>query len=177
MKKLCLMFIATFMLYNPSVFASAFYNCKSKYALCTTAACKPVPGKKDLVSCNCSVHDGYSVGASRCKGAKQTKEGEVVYSRYYPIKQYVRCSNSRPWAWCLDKPCIVDKKDPTKASCACTIAKNMGDYVIVAKQYSPKVCTTGIISSATVQQSQQITDFLKTQKTLQPFPIKVLNKN
>lgn len=177
MKKIALLFIAAFMLHNPSIYASSFYTCKSKYALCTTAACKPIPGKKGLVSCACTVHKGYSVGSKHCQAAKQTKNGELVYSRYYPIKQYVSCANNRSWAWCLDKPCIVDKNDPSKASCSCTLAKNKGDYMIVADRYSPKACTTGIISSATVEQGQEVTDYLKTQKNLKPFPMKVLNKN
>jgi hypothetical protein len=36
-------------------------------------------------------------------------------------------------------------------------------------------CTTGIISSATVDQITQVTDFLKKNDNLKPFDIKVLN--
>lgn len=154
--------------------ASEFYSCKSKYALCTTAACQPVPGKRNLVSCDCKVRTGYSAASQQCKAPKKTKNGELIYSRYYPVKSYVSCSNNRPWAWCLDKPCIVDKNDPSKAACACSIAKNMGNYVIVTKKGTSKTCTTGIISSATIKQIDEITDFLKTQKELKPYPIKVL---
>jgi hypothetical protein len=35
--------------------------------------------------------------------------------------------------------------------------------------------TTGIISSATVDQITQVTDFLKKNRDLKPFDIKVLN--
>ncbi|NNM60495.1 MAG: hypothetical protein HKM04_11885 [Legionellales bacterium] len=38
-----------------------FTACKSKYALCTTAVCTPIPGKKDSVSCQCDVKNGYSI--------------------------------------------------------------------------------------------------------------------
>ncbi|WED42355.1 hypothetical protein [Legionella cardiaca] len=154
---------------------TTFTACSSKYALCTTAKCSPIAGKKGLVNCDCNVKTGYSAGTKQCKPVKETKHGQLIYSRYYPIKSYVSCANNRPWAWCLDKPCIIDKKDPAKATCICSLVKNLGDYIIVADNYENTTCTTGIISSATVAQSKQITHFLKTQKNLQPFPIKVLN--
>jgi hypothetical protein len=37
---------------------------------------------------------------------------------------------------CLDKPCIIDKKDPSKAACACTSVKDQGPYVIVGNTYN-----------------------------------------
>ncbi len=68
------------------------------------------------------------------------------------------------WAFCLDKPCTIDKRDPTKASCECASVKRQRPYVIVTDAYTPKTCTTGIISSATVTQITQATDFLKKQR-------------
>ncbi|WP_157737121.1 hypothetical protein [Legionella lansingensis] len=41
---------------------------------------------------------------------------------------------------------------------------------------SKNTCTAGIISSATVKQAEEITDFLKSQKELQPYPIQVINE-
>lgn len=157
--------------------ADNFIACKSTYALCTTAPCVPIPGKKGFVSCKCSVNTGYSVGTKSCKKIQNTSKGQITYSRYYPIKSYATCSNNRPWAWCLDSPCIIDKKDPTQASCLCSVVKNKGPYIIVTNTYDQSTCTTGLYSSALVSQSKQITDFLKTQSVLPPFPIKVLNSN
>lgn len=159
-----------------NVSASKFYACKSKYALCTTAPCTPVAGKKDVVSCHCKVVTGYSAGAKQCQDEKKTKKGILINSRYYPVKSYARCSNSRPWAWCLDKPCLIDKKDPSSASCACSVVSNLGDYVIVTNKNTPSTCTTGIISSATIDGITDITNFLKTQDQPKPFPIKVLKE-
>ena len=68
----------------------------------------------------------------------------------------------------------MDKDDPTKASCACTSVKDKGPYVIVTDSYTDKTCTTGIISSATVAQVTQVTDFLKKSTKLKPFNIEVL---
>jgi hypothetical protein len=152
-----------------------FTLCKSTYALCTTAPCTPVAGTKDTVSCTCEVKTGYSAGQKACQGVTKSSEGEQVRSRYYPVKSYAVCTNDRPWAWCLDKPCIVDKNDPSKATCACTSVKDQGSYVIVTPTYARSTCTTGIISSATVTQITQVTDFLKTSTELKPFDIEVLN--
>jgi hypothetical protein len=82
------------------------------------------------------------------------------------VKYYAVCSNDRAWAWCLDKPCTVDKDNPSKASCACTLVKDQGPYVVVTDKYNDSTCTTDIWSSATVQAITQITDFLKTQDKL-----------
>jgi len=151
-----------------------FKLCKSIYALCTTAPCTPVAGTKDTVSCACDVKTGYSAGGEACQNETETSGGKLK-SRYFPVKSYAICTNDRPWAWCLDKPCTVDKDDPTKASCACTSVKDQGPYVIVTDSYTDTTCSTGLISSATVTQITQITDFLKKSSELKPFDIKVLN--
>jgi hypothetical protein len=157
--------------------AQTFKVCKSEFALCTIAPCDPVPGNDKQVACHCTVNTGYSAGQEPCQGIKETADGQQIRSRYYPVKSYAVCSNDRPWAWCLDKPCIVDKNNPQAALCTCDAVKNLGDYVIVASKYNSATCTTGVISSATVQQSEQITAYLKNNaKALPPFPIQVLNK-
>lgn len=153
---------------------SSFVVCESTYALCTTAKCEPADGSTDTVSCACDVKTGYSAGEKPCTGEAKTDKGTEISSRYYPIKSYAACDNDRPWAWCLDKPCVVDKDDPTKASCACTVTKNEGPYLVVT-DITDTTCTTDLWSSATVQGVNQITDFLKTTSELKPYDIKVLN--
>lgn len=155
--------------------AADYTVCKSTYALCTTAECTPVPGRDDEVSCACSVQRGYSAGKAGCQATKKTTDGTQVQSRYYPVKSLSICSNDRPWADCLDKPCIVDAKDPTKAKCTCATEKNLGPYVIVGNTYTSSTCTTGIISSATVKGNKEINAFLSSTDVLKPFPVTVLN--
>jgi hypothetical protein len=150
--------------------------CKSTFALCTIAQCDPIPGNDKQVACHCTVNNSYSAGAEPCSEVKNTPEGQQIHSRYYPVKSYASCSNDRPWAWCLDKPCLIDKNNPEAATCTCDLVKNLGAYVIVTSHYTPATCTTGIISSATIAQIDQATASLKKAKVLMPFPIDVLNK-
>lgn len=153
-----------------------FTVCNSKFALCTVAQCNPIPGNDKQVSCHCTVNTGYSVGQEPCQDVKETPQGQQIRSRYYPIKSYAICANDRPWAWCLDKPCIINKNNPEAAACTCNAVKNLGDYIIVTSTFTPDTCTTGVISSATVQQATEVTEYLKTKsKVLPPFSIKVLN--
>ena len=152
-----------------------FTLCKSTYALCTTAACKPIAGEKGKLSCKCDVQTGYSAATKDCEPIKTTKAGDLIQSRFYPVKAYAVCNNNRPWAWCLDVPCLIDKKNPLKSTCTCTVAKNQGPYVIVGNTYNKSTCTTGIISSATVPDIEQITNFINHQKVMPTVTTKVLN--
>lgn len=167
--------IAVTALGGGSVLAGSYQVCKSTYALCTTAKCTSAEPGSDTVECKCEVRTGYSVGSSPCQEPTKTKAGEQIRSRYYPIKSYARCVNNRPWATCYDKECIVDKDDPTKATCTCSVKEDEGDWVMVTNTYSAETCTIGLYSSATVTELEKVTDFLKGQKNLKPFPLQVLN--
>ncbi|MFJ1268251.1 hypothetical protein ACD661_06760 [Legionella lytica] len=175
MKKSLLSILLVLISYHVSAKNTNFTVCKGKFALCTTALCEPIPGKKGWVSCHCSVQQGYSAGKESCSSLKKGTKDAEIKSRYYPIKSYAICKNERPWAWCLDSPCTIDKKDPSKAACRCSLVQNKGDYVIVTDAYNDKTCTTGIHSSATVKGAEELRDFLKTNDHLQPFAIKLVH--
>ncbi|AOE49594.1 hypothetical protein [Kangiella sediminilitoris] len=147
--------------------------CKSKYALCTTAKCTPIDGT-NAVSCVCDVKKGYSVGSDACEDKKAEKSGALV-SRYYPVKSFAVCQNDREWAYCLDAPCMIDKKTG-KANCTCSTRKGGDMYVITTDKYTPDTCTTDIISSATVSSIMEVTEFLKSSEELPPKDFKILNK-
>lgn len=155
--------------------AADFRVCKSTYALCTTAKCTAEPGEPKTATCACEVHTGYSAAQKPCEAEKKTDKGTVIASRYFPIKSYALCTNNRPWAWCLDKPCVVDKNDPKKANCACSVVEDQGDYVMVTDTYTAETCTIGLYSSATLTQLDQITKFIKAQGSLPYISPKVLN--
>jgi hypothetical protein len=148
--------------------------CESTYALCTTAKCAPIEEGQGTVFCDCEVKTGYSVGGTPCHEPVDSPEGKQVVSRYYPIKSYAACANDRPWANCYDRPCLVDKDDPTKAVCSCNIVKDASPYVMVADTYNDQTCTTGLYSSARVKDMLGVTDFLKTNEHLKPFALKVV---
>ena len=118
---------------------------------------------------------GYSAGEKPSTNKAETAKGTEINSRYYPIKSYAACDNDPPWAWYLDKPCVVDNDEPTKAFCVYTVKRNQGPHLVVANTYTDTTCATNLWSSATVAGVNQITDFPKTAKVLEPYDIKVLN--
>ncbi len=157
-----------------------FQVCSSTYALCTKAKCSPIKILQTplLFSCGCDVMTGYSLGKQPCQEKpEETSDGQLIRSRYFPIKTYARCSNNRPWAMCLDSPCIVDKKDKTKAKCTCTVEQGLGDYVVYTENLTESTCTSDYLSSATVDDVDQATDFLATypELGLAPYDFKVFN--
>lgn len=172
MKKGLLVFLLFFSSFISTAQASNFNVCKSTYALCTFSKCTSVPGKKGFVACDCRVRNGYSAATQACQPMKETSKGKQIVSRYYPIKAYHACTNNGPWAWCLDSPCLINKKNPSQASCLCSVAQNQGAYILSHHQS----CHKGIYSSATVDQATEITNFLKGQSELQPYPVKVFEE-
>jgi hypothetical protein len=150
--------------------------CSSTYALCTTAPCTAIEDQPGFASCTCDVTTGYSAAINECSGVQNTSQGQMVVSRYFPIKTYLRCKNDRPWSMCLDSPCIIDPNNPSQAACKCMIQQDQGPYIIVNADgdYSGTTCEQGVNSYATVVDVSQITHYLKTHNTpLKPFPIKV----
>lgn len=175
MKKGIFAFLFFLLVFNVTTLAS-FTTCKSKYALCTKAKCHAISGKKGIVACECLVKNGYSIGTESCTSLKKNTDHNYLKSRYSPIKGYIQCTNSRPWAWCLDKLCIVNRKSPSKAICACSVTKNRGPYVVVANRYFSTACTSDLYSSATIKDVNKISHFAKTQKQIKVFPIKIYKK-
>jgi len=164
-------FTASLMFLPKMTFADNPYICKSQYALCTTAKCSPIPGQAGLSLCFCKTETGYSAGLKPCKEPETTPEGyTLINSRYYPIESYVSCSNARPWANCLDSPCIIDPSDPSKAVCTCSIVKNAGPYVIVTDTCNKSGCETGLTSSATVKSADELDTSIKSSEHAKDLP-------
>jgi hypothetical protein len=51
---------------------------------------------------------------------------------------------------------------------------SVSPWVVVTSTYTSATCTTGIVSSASVQDVETVTKFLSTNKQLPPFPIQWL---
>ena len=152
-----------------------FIACQSTYALCTFSPCGEVRGREnDHVRLPVKT-DEWSVGMKACPTKKEVSEGQTK-SRYFPIRTYSRCSNNRPWAMCLDKECWIDKNDPTKAKCKCSVKQGQGDYLVSPEKPGVRSqCDFGIFSSATVVDLDQITDFLQTQDKMPVYNFEVVN--
>jgi hypothetical protein len=171
---LVLLLLATLLPQVTSAQGTGFKVCKSTYALCTTARCSSVPGSADAVACKCDVKTGYSLGAQNCEDPPAPAAGSPVRSRYFPVTSFVSCTNDRPWAFCLDSPCVIDAQGTT-ATCTCSLKRGKDPYVIVTDRYTKDTCSTGIISSATVGDVLEATEFLKKNAQLAPRDFKVLN--
>jgi len=151
-----------------------FQVCKSTYALCTTAHCTETDDPL-VVDCACDVRTNeWSLGAQACGSDDKPQPGDAIKSRYHPIKAFVACNNNRAWANCLDADCTVDAKT-SKATCKCAVAHSSTPYVITGNTYTADTCTTGIISSATVDSVFQVTEFLKGNPDLPPKDFNVVN--
>lgn len=151
-----------------------FQVCKSTYALCTTASCSQTDDPL-VVDCACEVRtDEFSLGAQACGSSEKPRPGALLKSRYYPVKAFVACNNDRAWANCLDADCTVDAKT-SRATCRCSVVDDSAPYVITGDTYTADTCTTGIISSATIDSIFDVTEFLKTNPDLPPFNFKVVN--
>ena len=112
------------------------------------------------------------------RGPKKLADGHTqVMSRYHPITTYSRCSNNRQWAMCLDSPCTIDptnpadKTKPQKAQCKCSVTSGQ-DWLV---KPGTAQCTNGLISSATVVDLDQITDYLETHPELHIPNFSVVN--
>jgi hypothetical protein len=115
--------------------------CEGTYALCIKAPCSGIPTLDrlgnyviDRALCSCDVVQGWSMGPGACMD-----RGPVTQNgRTYLISTYsnrfnqssingntLTCKNpSTVWAWCYGAPCVVDEKDPSKATCTCPLQKS-----------------------------------------------------
>jgi hypothetical protein len=158
---------------------SGFTLCLGTFALCTTAKCTPMrstdPSAEPQLSCRCDALQGFSAGTKPCSEVPRVRliKGLVVPSRYQPISATAACFNNRPWAWCLDKSCVVDA-DTSKATCTCTQMSSTEPYVVVKDRYDATTCTTDIWSSATVDSVLQVTSFLQGSRDLPAKPIAIV---
>ncbi|MCF8478062.1 MAG: hypothetical protein K9G60_13620 [Pseudolabrys sp.] len=110
---------------RPAVF------CDGTYALCIKAPCVPVAGPGGTITsavCSCDVVKGWSMGPGSCPSRQPLRHGSTTHlistysNRYNKTETTLTCENSSTvWAWCYGAPCIVNDRDPSKASCNCPV--------------------------------------------------------
>jgi hypothetical protein len=97
--------------------------CHGRYALCSSAQCRPLKGDKDHVVCRCEgpLH-GANIGDSPC-AVRDTNIistfslADLIPARGHAAKTPMHCAGSdmNRWASCLDAACR-----PVKGGVACT---------------------------------------------------------
>ncbi len=119
---------------DPPPTIGAATMCTGKYALCIKAPCTPVVtyanGTFSITeaNCTCDVLVGNNMGPGDCDSRAPVTSGEQTYliSTYSNFYNKTNLTLSCPdpstmWAWCYGSPCVVDEKDPSKATCTCPV--------------------------------------------------------
>jgi hypothetical protein len=116
---------------------SAATFCNGRYALCIKAPCMPLmtQGKSgpsiDNALCSCDVVEGWSMGPASCAARAKVQVGNYTYlmssysNRDNATSKTLSCASADTvWASCYGAPCVIDPKDPTKASCNCPVKQS-----------------------------------------------------
>jgi hypothetical protein len=110
--------------------------CEGRYALCSSALCKPVPGSSTAVNCACEgpLH-GLNIANSSCKARADALTS--TFSLHDPstaggkaAKSALACvgNDANVWAFCLDAPCTIEDGKPT---CRCALQPRSDYYTFV----------------------------------------------
>jgi len=116
---------------------SAATFCDGTYALCIKAACMPTmtqgsngPSINSAI-CSCEVVKGWSMGPAGCTARAPVQVGNYTYlmstysNRDNATNKTLSCSSADTlWAWCYGAPCVIDPKNPDKASCNCPVKQS-----------------------------------------------------
>jgi hypothetical protein len=129
---------------------SAATFCNGTYALCIKAPCMPMMTQGssgpsiNSAMCSCEVVKGWSMGPASCPAREEAQVGSYSYlmstysNRDNATNKTLSCSNPDTlWAYCYGAPCVVDPKNPDKASCNCPVKQSAantlgGDYLQAA---------------------------------------------
>lgn len=139
--------------------------CENKYALCSAAACQPIPGQPGKVLCKCSVWDGKNVGYSQCMTRKPRNAAPGVKALISTFSfggfhyKVLSCPSNVPWASCLDQPCLTDKNDPRFAYCTCKIVRGQ-PFVTFAGECQKASCDARVWSGATASGNRTLVQAL-----------------
>lgn len=101
-----------------------------RFALCTSALCEIDDSTNETKAiCDCVVVSGPNWGMTSCED--RIPDGRNLRSNFSPVQAgppaYLRAlvcednSKTSKCVLCLDKDCKVDKNDPTRATCICSV--------------------------------------------------------
>jgi hypothetical protein len=154
--------------------------CEGRYALCTSAACTPIPVRdaktgKMIVTralCECAVANGPSLGDLPCAERAPQGDGRFLVSTYSfgetATHPAMTCPTGTPWAFCYDQPCVVDPKDPSKAQCTCQVHTD-GEFQTLGGNCDKTKCGT-LWSAATPDGRKGASELLASAEGLKTVP-------
>ena len=155
--------------------------CEGKYALCSSAACTPIPtldaktGKivVNRALCDCQVANGASLGDLSCAARAPQENGRFLVSTYSfgetAIHPAMTCPSGTSWAYCYDQPCVVDSKDTSKAQCTCQV-RTSGDYVTLGGNCDKTKCSATLWAAATPDGLKGVGELLAQGEGLKSVP-------
>lgn len=158
--------------------SAAMVTCDQPYALCTSAPCIPDPDDPEgQAICECSVHNGESLGMTSCLDRAKKVErlvyaglptgfgsGErepiridsatkLVTSTFSDLefgpKKALVCPSGYPWTDCLDAPCTINPMDSGQAICRCPIVRE-AVFLTLGGNCDTDTCPDGYWSAATI---------------------------
>jgi hypothetical protein len=114
-----------------------------QFALCATSKCTLSPDNPKEMGCPCVVASGPNWGvkttcADRAKSLTSTFSPIEVAQK----KALLVCKDKRTWADCMDAPCKLDARDPTRATCICPI-KNSAPWATLGGVCNQEACVDG----------------------------------
>jgi hypothetical protein len=112
--------------------------CEGTYALCIRAPCVGIPTMDrlgnysvDHALCSCEVVKGWSMGPGACSDRAPVRQGGHTYmistysNLFNDTHKTLTCSDTKTnWAYCYGAPCVVDDRDPNKATCTCPVLQS-----------------------------------------------------
>lgn len=160
------------------------YVCNQQYALCTSAACIPMPGDATKAICFCAVENGKSMSTVPCNNLKPSTDEKGIVTVYstFSLEQFkqgkksMKCPSGTPWTWCLNKRCTVDPMNPEKAICTCDVM-NTGEWTTLGGACDTATCKTGFWSGAGIKDYEEGNEYMTKALNLDTSPAKWCEKS
>jgi hypothetical protein len=129
-----------------------FNLCNQPYALCTSAKCI-ASDNPNIVTCNCPIEIGCSMGTVDCSTLEPFTSNSVdyIYSTFNPSQYFEKNMNSYKYpnninyASCLNQICTIDPSDPTNAICQCPLVNDNAPWLALGTNYNtdPNIYLSG----------------------------------
>ncbi len=111
--------------------------CLGRYALCSSAQCKPIGTDKQNVQCDCEMPpEGLNIGNSTCLSRARNLTStfslwDLTATKDKKAKPSLACTGDKAgaWAFCLDAPCTVANG---RATCTCKLMPRSDYYTFIS---------------------------------------------